>query len=70
MNTITEFRRRFEVQIADSIPKVMGGDMQGYWRFHLGFHNEADAMAAAERLSEDNRWVRVVDTHGEESASQ
>lgn len=70
MNTITEFRRRFEVQIADSIPKVMGGDMQGYWRFHLGFHTETDAMAAAERLSEDNRWVRVVDINEEEGTAR
>lgn len=68
MSKITEFRRRYEVQIANTIATVTGRDMQGSWNFHLGFHNEADAMAAAERLSEDNRWVRVVDTKFEEAS--
>lgn len=67
MSTVEEFRRRYEVQIAATIPSVMGKDLQGYWGFYLAFHNLEDARAAAERLSEDNRWVRVVDTQNEEN---
>lgn len=66
MSAVEEFRRRYEVQIANTISTVRGVDMQGYWDFHLGFHDLEDARAAAERLSEDNRWVRVVDTQNEE----
>ena len=51
--TITDFTRRYEVQTANT---------RGRWEFALAFHNEADAFAAADRLSEDRRYVRVVDT--------
>lgn len=64
---IEEFRRRYEVQIARSLTTLVGEDKRGYWDFHLGFHDLGDARAAAERLSEDNRWVRVVDTNEQEN---
>lgn len=67
MSKVTEFRRRYEVQIAQTISTATGRDLRGAWGFRLGFHDEADAHAAAERLSEDNRWVRVVDTQNEEN---
>lgn len=59
---ITEFQRRYLVEIANTISTLTGRDLHGAWEFRLAFHDEADAHAAAERLSEDNRWVRVVDT--------
>ncbi|MEV4777479.1 hypothetical protein [Microbacterium sp. LWH12-1.2] len=62
------FRRRYEVQIANTITNMLGDDRLGRWNFHLGFHDLEDARAAAERLSEDNRWVRVVDTQNEGTA--
>ncbi|MDH5134048.1 MULTISPECIES: hypothetical protein [unclassified Microbacterium] len=69
MNAPTyEYRRRYEVQIASTISTITGRDMQGRWEFCLAFHDLADAQAAAERLSEDNRWVRVVDTQNEEAS--
>lgn len=60
---IGEFRRRYEVEIADSITLAGGIDRPGDWHFQFGFHELHDAQSAAERLSEDNRWVRVIDTH-------
>lgn len=65
MSKVREFHRRFEVQIANTISALGGRDRQGRWDFVYGFHTEADANAAAERLSEEHRWVRVVDTFEE-----
>lgn len=62
MSKIIDFHRRYEVQVAQTISTLRGVDMQGSWDFHFGFHELSDAMSAAERLSEENRWVRVVDT--------
>lgn len=69
MTETIDFHRRYEVQIANTLTTTMGHDVQGYWNFHLGFHDLADATAAAERLSEDNRWVRVVDTQNDEETA-
>lgn len=58
---IREYRRRYEVQIANTV-FTAGRDIQGRWDFGHGFHTLDEARNAADRLSEDYRWVRVVDT--------
>lgn len=52
---------RFVVETADTIIAYGGARSQGMWRFAFAFDLESDAITQANRLAEDNEFVRVID---------
>lgn len=61
MSTVYEPRPRYVVEVANSISNIVGHRMVGAWNFSYAYLHLSDAQAMAERLAEENEYVRVID---------
>lgn len=60
---IYEPKRRYEVEIGTTITFVTGIRDLGRWEFHAAYDTEREARKEADRLTEHNEHVRVIDRH-------
>lgn len=62
MTTIVhEPKPRYVVEVANSISDYAGRRLQGAWNFAYAYDALTDAEAMADRMAEDNEYVRVID---------
>lgn len=59
--TVYEPKPRYVVEVANSINDYAGRRHQGAWNFAYAYDALTDAEAMADRLAEDNEYVRVID---------
>lgn len=61
MTVVYTPRPRYVVETANTIESQTGERAPGLWNFGFAFHARNDAITAADRLAEDNEYVRVID---------
>lgn len=73
--TIYEPKPRYEVQLGEASYLEEFDASNGtyvktctttYWNFDAAFNQKKDAISYADRLAEDNEYVRVIDREGKE----